>query len=100
MNEVVAASSNFDADYWALPADERLYVDSMKEAVEEVAQNCKAIGLKKAIERASFKRRALKCFSFSSIRDKYYAYVKSGGNWRVLCRMWTVRLDEVCGNGR
>lgn len=95
MNEVVAASSNFDADYWALPADERLYVDSMKEAVEEVAQNCKAIGLKKAIERASFKRRALKYFSFSSIRDKYYAYVKSGGNWRVLCRMWTGRKSSL-----
>lgn len=95
MNEIVAASSNFDADYWALPADERLYVDSMKEAVEEVMQNCKSLGLKKAIERAAFKRRAMKYFSFSSIRDKYYAYSKSGGNWRVLCRMWTGRKSSL-----
>lgn len=95
MNEVVAASSNFDADYWALPADERLYVDSMREAVEEVIENGKSVGLKKALERAAFKRRSMKYFSPSSIRDKYYAYIKSGGNWRVLCRLWTGRKSSL-----
>lgn len=95
MNEIVATSNSFDADYWALPADERLYVDSMKEAVEEVMQNCKSMGLKKALERAAFKRRTMRYFSFSSIRDKYYAYAKSGGNWRVLCRLWTGRKSSL-----
>lgn len=95
MNEIVATSNNFDADYWALPSKERLYVNAMKEAVEEVMENKKSLGFKKAVERAAFKRRMMQYFSFSSIRDKYYAYVKSGGNWRVLCRLWTGRKSAL-----
>lgn len=95
MNEIVAASKNFDGDYWALSARERIYVDEMLAAVGEVIENSKSVGLKKAVERAAFKRRTMRYFGVSSIRDKYYAYVKSGGNWRVLCRLWTGRKSSL-----
>lgn len=36
MDEIVATSKSFDADYWSLPVKERLYIDEMLAAVEEV----------------------------------------------------------------
>lgn len=95
MDEIVATSKSFDADYWSLPVRERLYIDEMLTAVEEVVENRKSLGLKKALERAAFKRRAMRYFGFSSIRDKYYAYLKSGGNWRVLARLWVGRKSSI-----
>lgn len=95
MNELVATSKSFDGDYWSLSTKERLYVDEMLAAVEEVVENKKSLGFKKAVERAAFKRRTMRYFGVSSIRDKYYAYVKSGGNWRVLTRLWTGRKSAL-----
>lgn len=65
MDEIVATSKSFDADYWSLPVRERLYIDEMLAAVEEVVENRKSLGLKKALERAAFKRRSMRYFGFS-----------------------------------